>query len=149
MTKVKHNASLSVYTALLLTLFAISSPAYSECPQYRETNQAPNTVLEQANPLEPTRKNLRAAKRLYKNREVGCYKCHGKKGRGDGPLALSFAPPPRNFTCAETMATIPDGQLFWVIKHGSPDTAMLAHPTLSDKKIWQMVLMLREMADND
>jgi mono/diheme cytochrome c family protein len=136
-------------TAIFLALLLASSHAYSQCPQYRKIAQAPSALFNQPNPLELTHQHLRAGKRVYKSRDVGCYKCHGKKGTGDGPLALSFAPPPRNFTCAETMASIPDGQLFWGIKHGVPNTAMPAHPALSDEQIWQLVLVLRGMVDKD
>jgi hypothetical protein len=33
----------------------------------------------------------------------------------------------RNFTCAEVISDLPDGQLFWVIHNVSQDTAMPVH----------------------
>lgn len=45
--------------------------------------------------------------------------------------------------CA-TMDAIPDGQLYWVIRHGSPGTGMLAHAELSDEETWQVVAYIRE-----
>lgn len=132
-----------------LAVLLLCSAAHSQCPQYREVPQVTSHLATQANPLEATRRHLRAGKRLYKDREVGCFKCHGKKGDGAGPLALSFAPPPRNFRCAETMNTISDGQIFSAIRHGIPTTAMPAHPTFTDKQIWQLVLVLRGMAEKE
>ncbi len=43
------------------------------------------------------------------------------------------------------MDAIPDGQLFWVIRNGSPATGMLSHPELSDEETWQVVRYIREL----
>jgi mono/diheme cytochrome c family protein len=147
MIKTKNIIRYAIRTiAAPLALLLLCSGAHSQCPQYREAPQIPSNLATQTNPLEPTRRHLRAGKRLYKDREVGCFKCHGKKGDGAGPLAFSFAPPPRNFRCAETMNSISDGEIFSAIKHGVPTTAMPAHPALTDKQIWQLVWLLRGMA---
>lgn len=70
----------------------------------------------------------------------------GPEGDGLGPMAAGFTPPPRNFRCAETMGALPDGQLFWVVRKGSPGTGMMAYPGLSEEQIWQLVLYLRSFA---
>ena len=59
-----------------------------------------------------------------------------------------FDPRPRNFACAQTVNGIPDGQLFWIIRHGAPGgaAAMPPHPKLSDQQIWELVLLLRQFA---
>lgn len=62
-------------------------------------------------------------------------------------MASMFDPPPRNFACKETVNGIPDGQLFWIIRNGSPGTAMPSFEELTDEQIWQLVLFLRELAD--
>ncbi|NIP99686.1 MAG: cytochrome C, partial [Nitrospinaceae bacterium] len=41
---------------------------------------------------------------------------------------------------------IPDGQMFWIIKNGSPGTRMPAFGNLSDEQIWQLVLYIRQFA---
>ncbi|WP_420812590.1 c-type cytochrome [Nitrosococcus wardiae] len=50
---------------------------------------------------------------------VACANCHGVHGDGQGPIGKYLQPPPTNFTCAELMDALPNGQLFWVIKSGS------------------------------
>lgn len=40
---------------------------------------------------------------------------------------------------------IPDGQLFWIIQSGSPDTSMPAYKKLSDRQIWRIILYLRTL----
>ena len=75
---------------------------------------------------------------------MACRLCHGKHGDGKGPGGAGINPAPRNFTCAATMKDISDGQLFGIIKAGSPGTAMPAFRSLKDEQIWQMVLYIRE-----
>ena len=136
--------------AVALASVLMSFHASAQCPQYRETQAAPDDVLWQENPLTLNRSNLKAGKRLYRGKDGGgdCVKCHGKKGDGNGLLAKSFAPPPRNFTCVSTMAEIPDGQLFWVIRHGAAPLSMPEHPQYTDEQIWQIVFAIRDFAEN-
>jgi hypothetical protein len=75
---------------------------------------------------------------------MACELCHGKRGEGKGPGAAAVPPPPGNFTCQATISEIPDGQLFGIIKNGSPGTGMPALKSLKDKEIWQRVLYPRE-----
>ena len=140
----------------LLTVFlAISSassagkPPPTECPQPRFTGKAPEALYMQVNPLDASRANRRAGKELYKDlSNPSCVMCHGKKGDGRGPLGDNFDPRPRNFACAKTVNGIPDGQLHWIIKNGSPGTSMRSYAYLSDEEIWQLVLYLRSLANS-
>ena len=138
---------------LLLTLAAAvvdaghRDPPSAECPQPRFTGKAPETLYQRSNPLESNRANLRAGDKLYHRlSDPSCEVCHGKKGEGNGQLAGQFDPPPRNFACAQTIDGIPDGQLHWIIKNGSPGTAMPPFDYLSDDEIWQLVLYLRKLS---
>ena len=74
-----------------------------------------------------------------------CTMCHGRNGDGTGMMGGSMVPPPRNFTCGETMNAIPDGQIFWIIKNGSPGTGMPAFSGLKDEQVWQLVHYLRSL----
>lgn len=119
-----------------------------QCPQPRFTGKAPQEYLARTNPVAPTEANLSAAEELFQGRQrsVNCAICHGKSGDGKGPLASQFDPPPRNFACARTIEGVPDGQLFWIIRFGSPETAMPAHARLKDEQVWQLVAYLRQIA---
>ena len=102
------------------------------------------------NPLQIDATAIAAGARLYRGKAgtVSCATCHGEKGDGKGTLASQFAPPPRNFACTQTCKDIPDGQLFWIVKNGSPGTAMSAAGTLgkfSDDEIWQLIAYLRTL----
>ena len=123
------------------------NPPAAECPQHRFTGKAPAELYSRVNPLEATRANIKAGEKLYhKLSNPSCVACHGKDGEGNGPLAEGFDPRPRNFACAETIDGIPSGQLHWIIKNGSPGTAMPAFGYFSDEEIWQLELYLRKMS---
>jgi mono/diheme cytochrome c family protein len=139
-------------SALLLAALGAAGQARpqdpGECPQPRFTGKAPDEYYSRTNPLSPAALDLRRAERLYRGRpdKISCASCHGVKGDGKGEMANMFDPPPRNFACARTVNDVPDGQLFWIIRFGSPGTSMPPHPGLSDDDIWQIVLYLRRLA---
>ena len=115
------------------------------CPQTRKTVQAPANIFSQQNPLEKNREVIYAGESLFQieAQPTACKICHGVTGNGFGIMAQGLTPPPRNFTCRSTMETISDGQLFWIIRNGSPGTGMPAFKNLKDKEIWQIVHYLR------
>lgn len=119
-----------------------------DCPQPRFTGSAPEEYLSRQNPLQAETGPVQEGARLYQGTpgRISCATCHGVKGDGRGPLASQFNPPPRNFACAKTISGVPDGQLFWIIRFGSPGAAMPPHRNLSDEQIWQLVLYLRSLS---
>ena len=118
------------------------------CPEPRFTQQAPPEFYNIKNPLPDNPKNRKKGKLLYqvKAKPMACKHCHGILGDGKGPLAKGIDPPPRNFTCAKTINGVPDGQLFWIIKNGSPETEMFSFKKLKDEEIWQIILYIRQLA---
>jgi len=141
---------LSLLAYSVAGIAAHKSPDNAECPQPRFTGQAPAELYALVNPLEANRSNRSAGKELYEDlSDPSCVVCHGKDGDGRGQLSGQFDPPPRNFACAKTIDGVPDGQLHWIIKNGSPGTAMPHFNYLSDDEIWQLVIYLRSMADHE
>ena len=119
------------------------------CPQVRFTVSAPDEFLKLKNPLKSDSINLFAGESLFHTdaQPTACKICHGSTGNGMGMMAPGLNPPPRNFSCSETMKNISDGQMFWVVKNGSPDTGMVAYKSLSDVQVWQIILYLRTLAN--
>ena len=83
---------------------------------------------------------LRAkGKALYEGK-AACLNCHGRNGAGDGPLAATLNPAPRNFHHHGFWRHRTDGELFWVIKYGSSGTAMIGFgDQLADEEIWAII----------
>ncbi len=117
------------------------------CVQPRKTAKAPDDFLSKTNPLSSSAA-VKAGKELFLKtaQPVACVMCHGEQGDGKGLMGAALVPPPRNFTCGVMMKDIPDGQLFWVIKNGSPGTGMMAFGGLPDEQVWQLIHYIRSLA---
>jgi mono/diheme cytochrome c family protein len=86
-----------------------------------------------------------AGKKLYEGKGT-CSLCHGIGGKGDGPAShMQTAHPPRNFTDCAFQQARDDGELFWIIKYGSPGTGMpaLIPNMLNEEEGWNVVAYLR------
>ena len=86
-----------------------------------------------------------AGKALYEGKGR-CDFCHGISGKGDGPAAhTNPLHPPRDFTNCAFQERRQDGELFWVIKYGSPGTGMqpLIPAMLSEEEGWKVVAYVR------
>ncbi len=92
-----------------------------------------------SNPLPDSPDILEKGKALYQGKG-SCVNCHGAKGRGDGVAAMGLNPSPRNFHHHGFWRHRSEGEIFWVIKHGIPGTAMLPFGAmLSDEEIWTIM----------
>jgi mono/diheme cytochrome c family protein len=119
------------------------------CPQTRGTSPAPEPYTGMANILPASKENLAAGKQLFHQdtKPITCETCHGFKGNGFGVIFAQMQPYPRDFTCYQTMKEVSDGQLFWIIKHGSHGTRMKLFKNLQEDEIWQLVHYVRHFAD--
>jgi mono/diheme cytochrome c family protein len=118
------------------------------CVQPRKTAKAPDEILAKTNPLPPSAGTIQAGKILFLKtaQPVACAMCHGEQGDGKGFMGAALVPPPRNFTCGAMMKDIPDGQLFWIIRNGSPGTGMMSFAALEDDQVWQLIQYVRSLA---
>jgi len=133
----------------LLLMIWFSTPLWAGCPQPRNTPKAPSEYYNRVNPLKPTVENILEGKGLFeeKAKPLACKHCHGTNGDGKGIMASELTPAPRDFTCARTIDGVADGQLFWIIKNGSPGTGMHSFENeLDDTQIWQLILYIRKLA---
>lgn len=141
-------ALLGLYLAGASVVSFAQSSEPKSCPQPRFTGKAPEPYYSQKNPLQGDQ-DLSETERLFRGEipgKFGCAPCHGLSGGGNGKLSGQFDPPPRNFACAETIKDVPDGQLFWIIRFGSPGASMPPHKSFSDEQIWKLVLHIRHLA---
>ena len=119
------------------------------CPQTRGTSPAPEPYTGMTNLLPASKENIAAGKQLFHQdvQPIPCETCHGFKGNGFGVIFARMQPYPRDFTCYQIMKEVSDGQLFWIIKHGSHGTRMKPFKKLEEDEIWQLVHYVRHFAD--
>ena len=144
----QRSAQLLLACVLMLKIIPGPVSAAGECPQNRKTPTAPQKFLKMQNPIPLNDESLKAGETLFQlqGKPIACKTCHGSKGNGKAESGFESTPPPRNFTCAETMAALPDGQLVWIIRNGSPKTSMFAFPSLSDDQVWQLIHYIRQFS---
>lgn len=117
--------------------------------------RVPQERLEEArsfqNPFRPSSDIIAKGKKLYEGKAF-CSACHGLEGAG-GTSSVRIMPPgakpPTNFADAAWQAARTDGELFWVLKHGSHGTDMAPYMPLylSEEEVWQIVTYIRMFGD--
>jgi len=136
----------------LLGVAAITSLAVSVLAAERHMMQprVPVDKLAEAralkSPFSHSPEVIEQGKAIY-NGKGTCVTCHGADGDGNGPAAAKLNPLPRNFQHHGFWRHRTEGELFWVIKHGSPGTAMIGFgQVLSDDEIWALIHYERTFA---
>lgn len=113
--------------------------------------RVPSNRLDEAkalkNPYPSSPENVEKGKAIFEGKGT-CYVCHGKTGNGDGLAAVGFDPSPRNFTNPAFQAMRTDGELFWVIRNGSPGTAMMpmVGSVIDEQEAWLVLLYERSLS---
>jgi len=141
-------ARLFSLTAILLcgsftSCMADRHPHADRVPSHAK-EEAVNTKAPFGNALNAPSEVVEAGKKLFEG-QGRCITCHGKSGKGDGPAATLLKPAPRDFTDCQFQKGRKDGELFWIIKHGSPGTgmqAMIPHMVTKEGG-WQLVAYIR------
>ena len=98
------------------------------------------------NPFPATSENLVKGKAIFEGKGT-CFTCHGMEGKGDGPAAAGLDPSPRNFTNPAFHGARTDGELMYVLKNGSPGTAMmpLVGSAITEEDGWLVLLYVRSL----
>jgi mono/diheme cytochrome c family protein len=99
------------------------------------------------NPLPATPEMIAKGKALYHGKAF-CLTCHGRDGKGlgrDVDPKLAQGVLPRNFTERVWQKARTDGELMWILKNGSPGTAMAPFIPLviTEEEAWQLILYVR------
>ena len=136
-----------------VTLAAVLLPAIWPWPSLGSDAEVlqprvPSHLIEDArqwkNPLEVTPENIEKGKALFQGKAF-CVTCHGRDGRGLGDIPGLRGKLPRNFTDQAWQAARADGELFWILKNGSPGTDMAPFIplVLTEEEAWQVLLYVR------
>ncbi len=98
------------------------------------------------NPFPATAENIARGKAIFEGKGT-CFTCHGMEGKGDGPASVGLDPSPRNFTNLAFQAVRADGELMYVLKNGSPGTAMMpmVGSVINEEEGWLALLYIRSL----
>lgn len=99
------------------------------------------------NPYTATPEIIAQGKALYSGKGF-CQVCHGRDGKGlgaDVDTKSMKGALPRDFTDKAWQKARTDGELMWILKHGSKDTAMPAFvpEILTEEEAYQVIVYIR------
>jgi len=96
------------------------------------------------NPFQATEDHIEKGKALFQGKAF-CVTCHGADGKGFGDIPGLVGKLPRNFTDKLWQAARTDGELLWILKHGSPGTDMASFVplVLTEEEAWHVLLYVR------
>ena len=94
------------------------------------------------NPVPLNAQTLAAAKAIY---EEKCLNCHGETGKGDGPEAMMYDPPPANLADSHHVHEMTDGEIFRQISEGEKPMPAFKKQ-LTEEQRWQLVHYVRSLA---
>lgn len=103
----------------------------------------PAAYAGKTDPKPVTAEVLAEGRKLY---AANCAACHGADGRGDGPMAKSLDPAPRDLAFSASRPPLGDDFFYWTIAEGGAQfgSAMPAFKdTLKPAQIWAIVAALR------
>ena len=108
-----------------------------------------DAVRKITNPFPATAEFIAKGKTLYFGKGF-CVMCHGRDGRGlgsDQDPGFANGILPRDFTDQAWQRIRTDGELLWILKNGSPGTAMpqFVPRILTEEEAWQVLLYIRSL----
>jgi mono/diheme cytochrome c family protein len=126
----------------------LAGDAASDLQRPRVPPQALAMARSWQNPLPDTPEVVEQGRRLYYGKGF-CVACHGREGRGMTAVAPTLVKGtlPTDFTQAEWQAARTDGELLWILQHGSAGTAMASFipAVLTEEEAWQVIWFVRSL----
>lgn len=130
----------------LLLMISPDQPASRAGERDITIPRAPGEAKKIANPFPLSNEVLLEGERIYQTKGT-CFTCHGTSGRGDGPAGLELNPRPRNFTNPQFHELRTDGEMFWVIRNGSPGSRMFSYSpsVITEDEAWKVIHYIRTL----
>jgi len=112
--------------------------------------RAPSEARSIHNPVPLSQAAIARGRALYLGKG-NCYVCHGKEGKGDGDGGVMLNPPPRDLTDPAFQTLRKDGEIFWSIKEGVPESGMFSYVPrmITEEEAWNVVLYIRTLQPTD
>jgi mono/diheme cytochrome c family protein len=137
---------LSIRTAVaLLVALCLSALAIA---QDDEAWEAPAAEKARKSSVPASAQNVAAGRELYK---MHCLRCHGDKGRGDGPGAARLSTQPADLSDPVFQSLLTDGEIFWKMSTGRREGKEVLMPAMAEKMPaeedrWKVVAYVRTLA---
>jgi hypothetical protein len=97
----------------------------------------PLDVANIRDPVPPDERSLAIGKEVY---TTYCETCHGETGRGDGPTGLRLVPRPADLRIHTAPGVHTDGELYYWVSYGFPNSAMPAwKDALTEEQRWSVI----------
>ncbi|WP_454063927.1 cytochrome c [Candidatus Nitrospira salsa] len=137
--------TLWVCALLAKSLWPISSEAAN--PDVLKPRVPQDQIVEARswqNPFSSSPETIAQGKKIFEGKAF-CVTCHGRDGKGLGKIPGLVGKLPRNFTDTAWQAARTDGELFWILKNGSPGTDMAPFIplVLTENEAWHVLLYVR------
>ena len=136
---------------LLLGILSNGNGAWAGDPAVLKPRVPPDQIGEArtwTNPYPATADHIDKGKAIFHGKAF-CVTCHGRDGKGLGNIPGLRGKLPRNFTDKAWQAARSDGELFWILKNGSPGTDMASFVplVLTEEEAWHVVLYVRAFGE--
>jgi mono/diheme cytochrome c family protein len=103
---------------------------------------APAREARKKNPVAPDAKSIAAGQTIYHDQ---CLKCHGERGKGDGPGAKDLKVKVRDLSDPQ-IAGQTDGSIFWKITTGRTPMPTFEKLIPADEDRWNVINYSRTLA---
>jgi copper transport protein len=111
-----------------------------------QRNGVPLDVANIRDPVPPDERSLAIGRDVY---TTYCETCHGESGRGDGAAGLRLVPRPADLRVHTAPGVHSDGELFYWVSYGFPNSAMPAwKDLLSEEQRWSVINYARATFGN-
>jgi len=111
-----------------------------------QSNGVPLDVANIRDPVPPDERSLAIGRDVY---TTYCETCHGETGRGDGPTGLRLVPRPADLRIHTAPGVHTDGELFYWVSYGFPNSAMPAwKDVLTEEQRWSVLNYARAAFGN-
>jgi mono/diheme cytochrome c family protein len=132
--------------SLALAVAPLSGAAATPPPG--DSWETPLADRDRKSPVTATPAALTKGRALF---QMHCVRCHGDKGRGDGPGAAALPAEPADLSDPVFQGLLTDGEILWKVTNGRRRGKEILMPAMADKipleeDRWKLVAFVRSLA---